>query len=241
MIGRRALQNLLDEYDDCERCPLLCESRIQPVFGSGSTKADIVIVGEAPGAHEDEEGLPFVGKSGKLLLQLLEMAWPDHDERIIDLRRYEDDEAYFRELRSLLEQHIFFTNAVICRPGENRTPSTEELKNCRERLHRTIYAIDPVLIIAAGKIAASTVLGKNVAILQKRGVIFDVAIQSPATGRKVRYPMLAVLHPSYLLRKGDKTLVKNKKGDTYLTIGDIRYGLSILEHHYTYMNKSFPE
>ena len=232
MVGLQALRLLLEEYKECDKCPLLCESRIQPVFGTGSATADIVLVGESPGTTEDEDNSPFVGKSGRLLMQLLEMAWPDTDGRMSEIRLLPEDEAYFQGVRDYLEEKIFFTNAVLCRP-EDRTPSTQEIKNCRDRLHKTIYAIDPTLIIATGKIAASTVLGKNVPILDKRGTIFDISVTSPATGREVRYPMLAVLHPSYLLRKGDKALVRQKKGDTFSTLTDLKFGLEILKQHYS--------
>jgi len=199
-------------------------------------------VGEAPGEAEDQEGAPFVGRSGRLLLQLIEKAWPDHDERIQVARACQDDDEYYSHIRETIESHVFFTNTVLCRPGDNRTPSTAEIKECRTRLHRTIYAIDPVLIIAAGKVAASAILGKNVPILSKRGTIFDIEIASPVADRKVRYPMLAILHPSYLLRKGDKALVRKKTGDTYHTIGDLRYGLSVVQNYYSVVrNKTFPE
>ena len=240
MIGLRALRHLREEYQYCEKCPLLCD-RLGPVFGSGSATADIVIVGEAPGEKEDQECLPFVGKSGRLLLQLIEKAWPDHDERMQEARECDDDVTYYEKVRDVVETHVFLTNTILCRPTDNRTPATSEIKECRDRLHKTIYAIDPTLVIAAGKTAASTLLGKNVAILNKRGTIFDIAITSPVTGRKVRYPMLAILHPSYLLRKGDKTLVRQKKGDTYQTIGDLRYGLEIIRTHYSAArNRTFP-
>ena len=230
MTGRQALRLLLREYEECDRCPLLCESRTQIVFGSGSATADIMIIGEAPGAEEDLDGIPFTGKSGRLLLQLLEKVWGD-EERLQKIREVQDNREYFRLIRDVVEDRIFFTNVVLCRPEENRTPSAQEVKNCRERLHRTIYAVDPKLIIAAGKTAASAILGKNVGILKRRGEIFDVSIASPVTGREVRYPMMAVLHPSFLLRKGDRTLVSKKSGDTYKTMGDLRYGLSLLQEY----------
>jgi len=229
--GRRAIRLLYDEYQDCEKCPMLCESRTQVVFGSGSVSADIMIIGEFPGSDEDAEGLPFSGRSGQLLLQLLDMVWGDTEE-LLAARELEDNEEYYRAVRSVVEERIFFTNIILCRPHE-RSPSTAEIKNCKDRLQKTIYAVDPKLIIAAGKVAASAVLGKKVAILDKRGNIFDVSIASPVTGRSVRYPMLAVLHPSFLLRKGDQSLVSKKTGDTYKTMGDLRYGLSLLNQYDT--------
>ena len=229
--GRRAVRLLYDEYQECEKCPLLCQSRTQVVFGSGSVSADIMIVGEVPGADEDAEGVPFAGRSGQLLLQMLDMVWGDTEE-LLAARQLEDNEEYFQRVRDVVEEKIFFTNVVLCRPHE-RSPSVQEIKNCKERLQRTIYAVDPKLIIATGKIAASAVLGKKVSIMNKRGEIFDVGIPSPVTNRTVRYPMLAVLSPSFLLRRGDQSLVTKKSGDTYKTMGDFRYGFSLLKNYDT--------
>lgn len=229
MHGRKALRLLLDEYENCNACELLCQSRVQTVFGSGSSTADILVVGEAPGEDEDMEDMPFCGKSGRLLMQMLEKVWPT--EEVVKIRQIEDNDEYFRRVRDMVEDRIFFTNVVLCRPEDNRTPSNAEIKNCRDRLHRTIYAVDPKLIIAAGKTAASSLLGKKLSIVARRGEIFDIEISSPVTGDPVRYPMMALLHPSYLLRKGDRSLVKKKEGDTFKTMGDLRYALSLLTEY----------
>lgn len=229
MHGLNALRRIVDEYEGCERCDLLCDSRTQIVFGSGSATADIIIVGEAPGSDEDLDGIPFTGRSGRLLLQLLEKVWDG--EEVEKIRGVTDDDEYYRQVRDLVEERVFFTNVVMCHPEENRTPSAKEIKNCKERLHKMIYAVDPKLVIAAGKTAASAVLGKKVPIVSKRGEIFDVSITSPVTGESIRYPMMALLHPSYLLRKGDMSLVSKKEGDTYLTMGDLRYAMTLLKEY----------
>lgn len=232
MIGHTALRGLLEEYSHCEACELLCQSRVQPVFGSGSASARILYVGESPGIEDDEAGMPFVGPSGRLLLQLFEKAWwPDPEME--EIRLIDDNEAFFDRLRDYLEGQIFFTNAVMCRAEDDRPPSARELKACRDRLHQTIYAVDPTLIITGGKIAATAVLGKNVNILDRRGGLMDVTITSPSTGRGVRYAMLPTLSSGYLLRKGDGPLVKEGKGHTFETIKDFRYALSIITNHKT--------
>lgn len=230
MIGRTALRTLFDEYTRCQLCDLLCESRVQPVFGAGSVSARILYVGEAPGIEDDESGLPFVGPAGRLLLQLFEKAWWQCEE-LDEVRGVDDNDIFFEKLRDYLEGHIFFTNAVMCRPEDDRTPSAREVKACRERLHRTVYAIDPLLIIAGGKVAASTLLGKKVSIMDKRGGLMDIGITSPSTGRQVRYAMLPTLSPGFLLRKGDGPLVKEGRGHTFETILDLRFALSILSNH----------
>lgn len=230
MHGKQAVVDLYDEYIECQKCPMLCSSRTQVVFGSGSVTADIMIIGEAPGPEEDEEGVPFSGKSGRLLFQLLDRVW-EPSERLAEIRQIEDNQEYFRQLRGFLEDRIFFTNVVLCMPGDNRSPSTQEIKNCKDRLAKTIYAVDPKLIIAAGKTAASVVLGKKISIINRRGELFDISIPSPVTNLPIRYPMMALLHPSYLLRKGDQSLVPKKKGDTYQTLVDLRYALSLFEEY----------
>jgi len=227
--GRRAVRLLYDEYRDCQKCPRLCESRTQTVFGSGSVSADIMIIGEFPGTDEDKTGVPFTGASGKLLLQMLDMVW-ENEEEMAPAREMADNDEYFQQVRDIVERKIFFTNVVLCHPGE-RSPAPAEIKSCKERLQGTIYAVDPKIIIATGKTAASAVLGKNMAIMNRRGDIFDVRVTSPVTGRTVRYPMLAILHPSFLLRRGDQSLVSKKSGDTYKTMGDLRYAFSLLREY----------
>ena len=146
-VGKKALIDLSEAYADCDLCPLLCASRSEVVFGSGAASAPIVVVGEAPGGVEDAEGTAFVGDSGQLLMDLLAKAWPD-DEELKQIRKIEEDSHYFRELREYLDRFIFWTNSTLCRPPEGRNPTPQELKNCRDRLDRTIYAVDPLLIIA---------------------------------------------------------------------------------------------
>ena len=232
MRGLLALEDAFEKYSACKACGL-CERRLQVVFGSGSASADILIVGEAPSGEEEEGGIPFLGKTGRLLMDMLAMVWPETEE-IGRLRAYssEDNNAYFADLRDYLDRHIFWTNIVGCSTPEGRTPSNAEIVACRARLQEIIYAVDPLIILAFGKTAASAVLGKTVQITDKRGSIFDVTVGSPQTGRDVRYPMMALLSPGFLLKKGDQPLVKEKKGDTYKTLQDIKQALLLLDAEY---------
>jgi uracil-DNA glycosylase family 4 len=204
-----------------------------------------MVIGEAPGEVEDSEDMVFWGDSGQLLMSMIEKAWPPLgwedvrgkkkpilDPRIEALRAIDDDNAYFTALRDFLDDYIFWTNLVLCHPEKNRDPQKSEIKECSDRLHRTIYAVDPRLIITTGKLAASAFLKKDVAITEKHGSLFDVSIPSPVTGDPVRYTMLALLHPAYLLRQGDKDLVKREQGKTYETIEDLREGLRLLDLTY---------
>jgi uracil-DNA glycosylase len=231
VIGLARIRELEHEYRRCGRCARLCESRSQVVFGAGKVTANIMYIGGAPGEAEDEEGSPFVGPAGRMLLQLFEKAWPTTEDELQEVRLIDDNEEYFKRLSEFVLSRVFITNAVLCRPEEDRTPSASELKACRERLHNTIYAVDPVLIIAGGKTAASALLGKNVNILERRGELMDISITSPSTGNPIRYGMLPVLDCGFLLRKGDSVLVKEKKGHTFDTLGDFRYALQIVDTH----------
>lgn len=145
-----SLQQLSEEYAKCQRCPELCESRSQVVFGSGDQKAKILFIGEAPGASEDRQGIPFCGASGQVLQDLLAG---------IGLTR--DD--------------VFITNTILCRPENNRNPKSEEVENCRERLDKTIEIMQPNVIVTIGNFATQRIIGKT-GITKIRGKIFDITI-----------------------------------------------------------------
>ena len=115
MIGLSTIRALSEEYWRCDRCPVLCGSRTQPVFGTGSVTADILYVGASPSLEEDEEGVPFVGPAGRMLLQLLEKKWPAGED-LDRIRGIEDDSEYFGQLVDFMYDRVFFTNSVLCRP-----------------------------------------------------------------------------------------------------------------------------
>lgn len=241
MSGLSALEDTFEKYADCTACGL-CDKRLQVVFGSGSASADILVVGEAPSEEDESQGIPFLGKPGKLFLDMLAMVWPETEE-ILRFRNYdsEDNYAYFTDLREYLDKYIFWTNIVGCRTPEGRVPTGMEIEACSDRLQRIIYAVDPLIILALGKTAASAVVGKTVQITDKRGSIFDVAVASPVTGAQVRYPMMALLAPGFLLKKGDQSLVAEKKGDTYKTLQDLKQALTLLDAEYRdAFGQSFP-
>ncbi len=142
------LDHLHDEMRECRLCPL-SNSRSQVVFGAGRCDSDIMFVGEAPGHHEDVQGIPFVGSAGKLLGQLLES---------IDIRR----------------EDVYITNVNKCKPPENRTPIAEEIKACKPYLDRQIEIIKPRVLCPLGNNATQTILGKRVSISKVRGRSFQV-------------------------------------------------------------------
>ncbi|MFC6837168.1 uracil-DNA glycosylase [Halomarina ordinaria] len=132
----------------CERCPELCASRSQIVNGSGPADAALLFVGEAPGAREDEQGRPFVGRSGDVLWGAL------------------------RE-RGVLREEVRITNCVRCRPPENRDPTAEELANCRDYLEAELDRVDPDLVVTLGKVPTEHLLERDVAVTKEAGTVVE--------------------------------------------------------------------
>lgn len=133
---------------NCEACGL-AQSRTQTVFGVGNPQADLLIVGEAPGAEEDKRGEPFVGAAGQLLDNML---------AAIQLNR---------------TQHVYIANVLKCRPPENRDPQGDEVKQCDPFLKRQVALIQPKLILALGKFAAQSMLNSVDSIASLRGKLHD--------------------------------------------------------------------
>ena len=123
---QQALETIAAEVAACQLCPLHSQGRLRTVPGDGAINAQIMFIGEAPGYHEDQQGLPFVGASGKYLEELLAG---------IGLKR----------------QDVFIANVVKCRPPENRDPQTIEIDACKAYLDRQIEIIDPVVIATLGR------------------------------------------------------------------------------------------
>jgi len=136
---------------ECERCPALCESRSQIVNGVGPVDADVCFVGEGPGANEDEQGEPFVGRSGSVLDDALVAA-------------------------GLERAAVRITNCVRCRPPENRDPTTDELENCRSHLARELAIVDPDVVVTLGKVPSQHVLERDVAITKEAGDVYDARV-----------------------------------------------------------------
>jgi len=141
---REALVEVYREVAGCTRCPLHV-TRTRPVFGAGNADADLVFVGEAPGAEEDRQGLPFVGRAGRLLTQLLEE---------IGMRRDE----------------VFICNILKSRPPGNRDPQPEEIEACWPYLERQIELIEPRVVATLGNFATKRITGSPVGITRCCGV-----------------------------------------------------------------------
>jgi DNA polymerase len=159
------------DIGDCRRCRL-CEGRKTIVFGSGSESSPLVFVGEGPGADEDEQGVPFVGRAGQLLTQMI-------------------DNTAAKEGIPIRRQDVYICNVVKCRPPENRTPLPDEMEICGQFLFRQIMAIKPKAICALGATAMKALLNTKEGITKSRG-----------KWHKWRdIPVMITYHPSYLLRQ----------------------------------------
>jgi DNA polymerase len=128
---------------DCQRCAL-CGTRSRTVFGVGSREARVMVVGEAPGAEEDRQGEPFVGRAGQLLDAVLRAA-------------------------GFTRGQVYIANILKCRPPRNRDPQPEEVEHCLPYLQRQIELVDPALLLCVGRIAAQNLLGTDVPIGRLRG------------------------------------------------------------------------
>ncbi|MFB6137687.1 MAG: uracil-DNA glycosylase family protein [Halobacteriaceae archaeon] len=147
---------------DCERCPALVESRSRIVNGVGAPEADLLFVGEGPGAEEDARGEPFVGRSGDVLDEALAAA-------------------------GLAREDVRITNCVRCRPPDNRDPRVGELANCASHLEREVAAVEPALVVGLGKVPCEHLLDRDVAVTAEAG-----AVETASLGGAPRDVMVCV-------------------------------------------------
>lgn len=176
---KEKMNSLRDRASACMECEELVKTRIQVVFGTGNPEARLVFVGEAPGETEDYGGMPFIGRAGKLLDQILEE-------------------------NGLSRKDIWITNIVKCRPTktspsgrlDNRPPKVSEIKACRKWLDEELSIISPVVIVCVGGPSASVIIHKGFKMTEERGTWFTESPYAPYT--------IAVYHPAYVLRlEGD--------------------------------------
>ena len=165
-----SLLKILGDIGDCKRCRLH-EARNKIVFGSGNEQAKLVFVGEGPGADEDAQGFPFVGRAGQLLTQMIEGT---ASKEGIPLKRGD----------------VYICNVVKCRPPENRTPLPDEMEICGQFLFRQLMVLQPKAICALGSTAAKAVLNTKDGVTRLRGKWHN--------WRDIQ--VMVTYHPSYLLR-----------------------------------------
>ncbi len=172
-----ALKLIREDLGDCTRCKLHKQGRKQIVFGVGNPRADLMFVGEGPGADEDTQGEPFVGRAGQLLNNMI---------KAMGIRR----------------EDVYIANVVKCRPPGNRTPERDETETCSPFLMRQIAVIKPKVVVALGAVAAKSLLAMNASMMELRGRFYDFM---PAGARSSdpswQGTKLAVTyHPAFLLR-----------------------------------------
>jgi uracil-DNA glycosylase family 4 len=143
-----ALRQIREDIGDCTRCRLHLQGRKQIVFGVGNPRAELMFIGEAPGADEDEQGEPFVGRAGQLLNNMI-------------------------KAMGLQREDVYIANIIKCRPPNNRMPERDECETCSPFLMRQIEAVGPKVIVALGAVAAKTLLAVNAPMSELRGRWFD--------------------------------------------------------------------
>ena len=173
----KALKIIREDMGDCTRCPLHKQGRKQIVFGVGNPTTDLMFVGEGPGADEDQQGEPFVGRAGQLLNNMI-------------------------KAMGITREQVYIANIVKCRPPGNRTPEREECETCSPFLMRQIAVIKPQVVVALGAVAAKTLLAMNSSMAQLRGRFYDFK----PTGVRSSDPnwdgckLAVTYHPAFLLR-----------------------------------------
>jgi uracil-DNA glycosylase family 4 len=173
----KALKIIREDLGDCKRCVLHKQGRKQIVFGVGNPKAELMFVGEGPGADEDEKGEPFVGRAGQLLNNMI-------------------------KAMGIEREQVYIANIVKCRPPGNRQPERDECATCSPFLMRQIAVVKPRVIVALGATAAKTLLAMNSSMIQLRGRFYDFR---PAGIRSIDpawdgCKLAVTYHPAFLLR-----------------------------------------
>ena len=163
----------------CTKCPLAKAGRTQVVFGVGARDADLVFVGEGPGAEEDKQGIPFVGRAGQLLTRLIEGIGFTRDD-------------------------VYIANVVKCRPPGNRDPQPEEIASCQPFLEAQLQLLEPKVIVTLGNFATKLLLATKDGITKLRGQEFTYAIP----GRDRVVTLIPTLHPAAVLRNGGAALAQ---------------------------------
>jgi len=173
----KALKMIREDIGDCTRCRLAKQGRKQIVFGVGNPTADLMFIGEAPGADEDQQGEPFVGRAGQLLTNMI-------------------------KAMGIEREQVYIANIIKCRPPNNRTPERDECETCSPFLMRQIATIQPKVIVALGAVAAKTLLTINDSMSNLRGRWYD--FQPPAVRSNnpswTSAKLVVTYHPAFLLR-----------------------------------------
>jgi DNA polymerase len=172
------LKVILDDIGpNCQRCKLATQGRKQIVFGTGDPHAELMFIGEGPGADEDQQGLPFVGRAGQLLNNMI-------------------------TAMGLKREQVYIANIVKCRPPGNRTPERDECDTCSPFLMRQIRVVRPKVIVALGATAAKNLLGMSDSMASLRGRFYDFSPSRAAGDKDEPFDtkLAVTYHPAFLLR-----------------------------------------
>jgi DNA polymerase len=177
----KALKIIREDLGDCTRCVLHKQGRKQIVFGVGNPNAELMFVGEGPGADEDEKGEPFVGRAGQLLNNMI-------------------------KAMGIEREQVYIANIVKCRPPGNRQPERDECETCSPFLMRQIAVVKPKVIVALGATAAKTLLAMSASMMQLRGRFYDFKPTGIRNNDRSNDPnwngckLAVTYHPAFLLR-----------------------------------------
>jgi DNA polymerase len=190
--NHESLSTIRADLGDCERCKL-SQGRKNIVFGAGNPQAELMFVGEAPGADEDQQGLPFVGRAGQLLTKII---------HAMEMER----------------EDVYICNILKCRPPENRNPAAGEIESCEPFLFRQIESVRPAVICALGTFGAQTLLRTTESIGRLRGKLIDYRgaklmatyhpaylLRNPIEKRKVWQDMVIVMDFLQTVRNSNKS------------------------------------
>ncbi len=197
------LEQLRSEVLPCRKCEHLAASRSNVVFGIGNPHADLMFVGEAPGADEDEQGEPFVGRAGQLLTKII-------------------------DAMGLSRQSVYIANVLKCRPdlpdgsSGNRRPTIEEMQTCLPYLQKQIQIIQPRVVVALGAVAMEGLFGDTQPMKELRGKWHDL------NGT----PVMATYHPAYLLRNSSNTEKRKVWEDILLVMERLELPISPKQYSY---------
>jgi len=195
--SKETLDSLREKALVCVRCPHLVKSRTQVVFGVGNPQADLMLVGEAPGADEDAQGEPFVGRAGQLLTKII-------------------------EAMGVTRKDVYIGNVLKCRPdmpkgvSGNRKPKPEEMETCLPWLRKQIDIIKPKVLVALGATAVEGLLGETAPMRELRGKCLDF----------YGTPVIVTYHPAYLLRNQTITEKRKVWEDMMLAMEKLGWPIS---------------
>lgn len=205
------LQTIREQYDNCQQCDKLVSCRRNVVHGVGNPKAKILLLKDTPSLTEDTVGTLFTGEYSNWVLSMYLHISKHPDLAELRQKAERGKSIDYKVVKQYFLQDVYITSAVMCcgkltegaKRGEVRAPATKELSNCRQRLYDTIYSVDPWVIVAFGKYAASTLSPKSKGLNLNGNPESMVHITIPGNTIPVIYPMIPSYDLEYAMSRGD--------------------------------------